>query len=257
MNSRDHQWLNHACCLGALALLSLCLAPSLQARLDAQLSLSNDYRYRGLDQSDHGMVVQGSIDYSSSHDWYVGVWASTVGYDFQGDDRSLEVDYYAGFVHRFSNPLAVDVSVIRYTYPGSHTRLDYDWTELQLSAFIGDRWTATYAIGDNWLGRDENSGHLEMGFRQALPLHLVWDITLGHTFSERVLGMEYQSIETGLARQFGPLLLRLSYTNVDRKMRQRLGTNLDRSWLFALRWDLGQSLRTAGRSANARRSRMD
>ena len=82
--------------------------------LSANASISNNYIWRGLSQTQNQVGVSGGIDFDTSAGFYIGTWASNV--DFS-DQTTAEIDVYGGY--RFEiNELAVDVGYLYYGYPG-------------------------------------------------------------------------------------------------------------------------------------------
>lgn len=102
--------------LGAVTLMGLLGTASAQeAEVSANISLTSNYVFRGLTQTDDGPAIQGGFDVTSGG-FYVGTWASSV--DF-GDDTTLEVDVYGGYSGALTETTSYDVGVIYYAYPDS------------------------------------------------------------------------------------------------------------------------------------------
>lgn len=78
----------------------------------ANVSISNNYIYRGITQTGDGMAVSGGFDYANGI-FYAGTWASNVDWD---DTTSAEIDFYAGAAKEF-NGITVDAGVLYYAYP--------------------------------------------------------------------------------------------------------------------------------------------
>ncbi|WP_409524951.1 TorF family putative porin [Nitrincola sp. MINF-07-Sa-05] len=95
----------------------------------ANISLVSDYVSRGYSLSNGRPAIQGGLDYAHDSGLYVGTWASSVS------ERSLvegvdgvEIDVYVGYAGE-AGALGYDVSLARYTFPGSHDSKDTDSTE--------------------------------------------------------------------------------------------------------------------------------
>jgi uncharacterized protein (TIGR02001 family) len=106
------------------------------AETTASVTMTTDYVWRGLTQSDGNFAVQGSFDYSNDM-FYAGAWASSID-DF-GVDASAELDLYAGFTPSFG-PVDMDIGVIGYFYPGA--AVDIDFFELT----VGGTFNASEAL---------------------------------------------------------------------------------------------------------------
>jgi hypothetical protein len=99
--------------------------------ITANVTVVNDYRYRGLTQSNFKPAIQGGFDYAHESGFYVGNWNSSIswigdGYGAYGYPRTatvsapVEMDFYAGFKKEFiGEGFASDVGVLQYFYPTS------------------------------------------------------------------------------------------------------------------------------------------
>ncbi|HEB93643.1 MAG TPA: hypothetical protein ENI94_09310 [Gammaproteobacteria bacterium] len=105
-----------------------------ESPLTANISVTNNYLFRGLTQTADQAAVQGGIDYAHSSGFYAGTWLSNVsargdsggGAGFYGTNGNYEQDLYAGFSFD-AGPVGLDVGYIKYMYPvDSSNKLDYD-----------------------------------------------------------------------------------------------------------------------------------
>lgn len=115
--------------LGAAAMLFLGMASgAAQAGTSGNLSLTSDYAFRGVSQTNEDPALQGGIEIffnSGAHDsgFYVGAWGSNVSWlsDIPGDiSSSLELDGYLGYRGKAGEHVAWDVGVLQYWYPGDY-----------------------------------------------------------------------------------------------------------------------------------------
>jgi len=96
----------------------------------ANVTLTSDYRFRGISQSDESIALQGGFDYSWANGIYIGTWGSTVDFDSNdGLDGSLELDYYVGWAFDITDNFSMDVGYLYYDYPGDDG-LEGDYQEL-------------------------------------------------------------------------------------------------------------------------------
>lgn len=104
--------------------------------IDANVGLTSDYIFRGISQTDENPALQGGFKYERElvqrASLYLGVWGSNVDFN-DGDEAALELDGYGGVMFD-AGPLALDLGVIYYAYPGADSSLDYDFVEYQLKA---------------------------------------------------------------------------------------------------------------------------
>lgn len=89
------------------------------------VTLTNDYVFRGISQTDDVPAVQGSIDWAHDVGVHAGIWASNVKFT----DASIEIDYTLGF-GRSVDKFSYDVTAIYYSYPGAASTLNYDFWEI-------------------------------------------------------------------------------------------------------------------------------
>lgn len=84
------------------------------AEISGSVSMTSDYVFRGISQTNGGPAIQGSMDYTNGM-FYAGAWGSNV--DFGGAE-SMELDLYAGITPT-TGPISWDLSVVGYFYPGA------------------------------------------------------------------------------------------------------------------------------------------
>lgn len=110
-----------------LATLALALSAALPAfaqeaaapvdPLSVNVSVTTDYRYRGISQTRLKPALQGGADYASPSGFYIGAWGSTIKWiKDAGGDAPAEVDVYAGYKTEVSKDLLLDVGVLQYYY---------------------------------------------------------------------------------------------------------------------------------------------
>ena len=94
--------------------------------LTANITLTNDYRYRGISQSNFQPAIQGGFDYAHESGFYIGNWNSSISWisdtaSAMGKSSSapIEMDFYAGYKHDWSKGFIADVGVLQYYYPTS------------------------------------------------------------------------------------------------------------------------------------------
>ena len=111
---------------GALAQSAPAPAPA-PSPITANVTVVNDYRYRGMTQSNYKPAIQGGFDYAHDSGFYIGNWNSSIswindGYtaDSAGNKPSapVEMDFYAGFKKELLGAGFVsDIGVLQYYYP--------------------------------------------------------------------------------------------------------------------------------------------
>lgn len=92
-------------------------APPSAFTITGGATLTSDYRFRGISQSDKRVAIQGTLTVSHSSGFYVGTWGSSID-DYIANGGDAEVDLFGGFKKTF-NGTTVDVGMLYYYYPGS------------------------------------------------------------------------------------------------------------------------------------------
>jgi uncharacterized protein (TIGR02001 family) len=105
--------------------------------ITANVTVVNDYRYRGISQSNFKPAIQGGFDYAHESGIYVGNWNSSIswigdyygpsgGFTGRGNSSStpvssqVEMDFYAGIKKELiGEGFASDLGVLQYYYPTS------------------------------------------------------------------------------------------------------------------------------------------
>ena len=81
------------------------------------------------------MAAQAGITWSADNGIYISSWASNVDYDQQA---SFEVDGYIGYFQTLSELVSVDLGISRYSYYGSDTSSDLNFSESYLKWQLGN-----------------------------------------------------------------------------------------------------------------------
>jgi uncharacterized protein (TIGR02001 family) len=96
-----------------------------EVTVTGNVTLTTDYVWRNVSQSNYDAAIQGGIDVTVSNGFYVGTWASSIDFN-DASDANIEVDLYGGY--RFDlGGVAADVGVIYYAYPDTD---DINFTEI-------------------------------------------------------------------------------------------------------------------------------
>ncbi len=100
----------------------------------AGVTLTSDYRFRGVSQTDRDAALQGWVQYDHASGFFANVWASNIDFnDSATYDSSIEVDLTAGYNHSFSDQLSGGIKAVYYWYADADTppaAPDYDYFEL-------------------------------------------------------------------------------------------------------------------------------
>jgi uncharacterized protein (TIGR02001 family) len=104
--------------------------------ITANVTVTNDYRYRGISQSNFKPAIQGGFDYAHESGFYIGNWNSSISWISDANSTNgavsgrgtsntsvsapVEMDFYAGFKKELIGAgFASDIGVLQYYYPTS------------------------------------------------------------------------------------------------------------------------------------------
>jgi len=96
-----------------------------ELNVDAEVALTNDYRFRGISQTDEEAAVQGGMTVGHSTGVYAGVWASSM-------QSGAELDYFVGYSLDVAS-VNVDAEYRMYDYTGKYA-VDPDYEEWSVTA---------------------------------------------------------------------------------------------------------------------------
>jgi len=128
--------------LSSMAILSLNILSTSTYAIDglsANVGVTNNYLWRGLEQTHGESAVSGGIDYEHQSGFYVGTWVSNADW---AEEMTYELDIYGGYSGEVEN-LSYDVGFVHYAYPDSLN--DTDFTEVNASVSYG-AFTLGYAV---------------------------------------------------------------------------------------------------------------
>jgi len=119
-------------------------APTPEHTLTGNVTITTDYRFRGLSQTfgegffTPGPAIQGGIDYAHASGLYLGNWNSNISGNQYPNGSSVEMDFYGGWKHSWGD-FGLDLGTIYYAYPGG-TKL----------AGVNAAGSTTYTDVNNW-----------------------------------------------------------------------------------------------------------
>jgi uncharacterized protein (TIGR02001 family) len=203
----------------ALGVLSAVAAvPAVNAAdttLSWNLGVVNDYRFRGVSQSNKDPAVQGGIDFAHKSGFYLGTWASSIDFGTTDPKADVEVDVYGGY--KWTAGLDWDVGVIHYAYPGSDSALDWPFTEVYLGAGYGPFSVKYYHTGDYTGVTSESayyavaSANFELG--GGFTLGLSAGKSAGDAFKVGGVDTSYTDYKIGISKEFAGIGFNLAYVD--------------------------------------------
>lgn len=200
----------HIVVLGLAGLLG---AGAAAAEVSSTITLTSDYDWRGITQTDEDPALQASIDWADDSGWYVGAWASNV--DFGPGDPNYEVDLYTGFSGGDEDGLGWDVGIQYYAYPEES---DFNFPEiyggLSYGMFSGKLW-----YSNDFAGTDDSAFYLEGGAAIPLPANFTLDLHAGYSDGDGVESSygvsNYFDYSVGVSYTLEKFDLSLKYVDTD------------------------------------------
>lgn len=186
-------------------------AEEASSNLSWNLSLTSDYVFRGITQTNFDPALQGGLDYAfGDSGWYVGGWASNVDFaDSDGPD--IEFDAYVGWSHDLAEDWNLDLHAVRYTYLGEREVYgNIDYNEYFAKFSYKGQYDFTVAYANNYANADFSSLYYQVAGSWDVGNDFAVNAGVGHTnFSDHVGG--YTDWNLGVSRQFGPVNIGLNY----------------------------------------------
>jgi uncharacterized protein (TIGR02001 family) len=146
-------------------------------KLSANVGLYSDYVFRGISQTGGDPAIQGGLDYTHSSGFYLGTWASNVGWieDFQGyDSGNMEIDLYGGFRGNIGkSDFTFDVGAIQYWYPGDKPAGVTDADTTEIYGALGWKWFTvkySYYLSNEVFGFADADGSDYLAISGSLPV---------------------------------------------------------------------------------------
>ncbi|WP_332819448.1 TorF family putative porin [Sphingopyxis sp.] len=211
--------------------------------LSGGISVTSDYRFRGVSLSNEKVEVQSTLTLSHESGFYVGAWGS--GLPDSPAYGKYELDLYGGFATEIASGTTVDLGVTYYTYPGSHDggaptdyfegigKLTHDIGPVSVTGLVA------YAPKQNSLGDDDNI-YLNLGAGFGIPDSPV-TLTAGLGYTDGSLGLvaadgNYLDWSVGASFAAGPLTFSAQYIDTDVKKTgvKALDTLYDPTVVFTL-----------------------
>ena len=123
--------------IAVLAALSFSSAVHAQ-ELTGNLTVSSDYRFRGVSQTAIGPEASGNIDLSFKNGVYVGTFVSNVSSNYYTGGAGYEEDFYAGVKKEVVKGLTLDVGSYTDTYyHASNAGTSFTTSEAYIGASYG------------------------------------------------------------------------------------------------------------------------
>lgn len=143
----------------------------------ANITLTSDYLFNGVSQTQEDPALQAGLDWSSGTGFYVGAWGSNV--DF-GDGTDIELDGYLGYAFDLNDSISVDLGMAMYTYHGADDSSDINYPETYAKVSFGN---TRFSYWYSWDYAGTDAGHSIIMLSHTIPVNDVLSVDLGFDHS--------------------------------------------------------------------------
>jgi uncharacterized protein (TIGR02001 family) len=208
----------------ALALALSAAASQAQAQgFSGGATLTSDYVFRGLSQTDEGVALQGELRYDHTSGFYGGLWASNV--DFGPGASGTEYDTFIGYAVPLTDNVGVDFQFVRYNYTGFDGSSEFEYNEFLTSLTVNEIWSATLGYSTDVFASGDNGLYLGLG--AAWPLTEKLSLTGGFGSYSLPDDADYLDWNIGLSWDASPFTLDLQFIGTDSDARDTFGAIAD------------------------------
>lgn len=194
------------------ALMVFLLSHSVQAfslKSSANISLTSDYMFRGVSQTEETPAIQGGMNWSHDVGAYVGFWGSNVLFASGDPIAHLELDLFGGYQHAFDEDHKLDIMALNYTYIKAHYLNTF---ELIGKYNFFDHYEIGVSYAPNWLGLKDYAARFFVNYSRTFFWDLVIHLAAGYNlFGKKTNFMNYWDYNAGLSREFFGTLWDVSY----------------------------------------------
>jgi uncharacterized protein (TIGR02001 family) len=206
--------------------------------LTGNLTITTDYRFRGISQSYTQPAVQGGIDWAHASGFYLGNWNSSVSGNQFPNGASLEMDFYGGYKFPLGKDITGDVGVLYYYYPGAFyngfapNQPKYDNLEVYLGGVVGPFSAKVFVAVSDFFGLDETTGgksssgsyYVDLAYATEIAPKLTLGAHVGYQSVRNYSDLSYVDYKLGLTYDWTGWLLGAAI----------VGTNADKNLYFAV-----------------------
>lgn len=192
-----------------LAGLSFSVTGVNAVEVTGDITITSDYAFRGISQTDEAPALQGGLSLSSESGFYVSVWGSSVDFGGRG---TLELDVLAGWAGALNEDWSADVGIMRYGYPNTEFEGSNFW-ELYGSLSYHDL-TFGLAYSDDYYGNSGKFFYYYGSYSYALTDYLSLGVHIGYNDADNS-DDSYTDWGVSLSTEVIGLGLSLAYVDTD------------------------------------------
>lgn len=208
----------------ALSIALSTAAPLAEAEgFSGSATLTSDYVFRGLSQTDEGAALQAELRFDHASGFYAGLWASNV--DFGPGASGIEYDTFVGYATPIGDGVNLDLQLVRYNYSGIDGGNDLEYNELLVNFGFGEHITTTLGWSNDVFATGDSGLYLGLG--GSYPLSEKLALTGGVGRYALPDDADYFDWNVGLAWDASPATLALQFIGTDSDARRTFGKIAD------------------------------
>lgn len=202
------------------------------------LWLVNDYKFRGVSQSQEDPAFQAALDYTHPSGFYAGIWGSSIDFTPEHavveDHANVEIDTYIGYKHKFADAWTGDLELLRYNYPGTRNGFHYNYNELIGKLTYDDHYTFMLGYSNDVFNSGENGIYYGASAAFDLPAELTLNTNVGYYDLDDALGRGYVDYGIGLSRKFGAFTGSLTFVDTNKQGDKLFGSLATNKFVLSL-----------------------
>ena len=196
--------------VATLLCASLAAAGQASAQVSGSLTLTSDYLFRGVTQTNEKPALQGGITYTTESGFYVGGWGSSISWLSDSDpavSSQVELDGFIGYAGSFGeSDVGFDVGANYYWYPGDYPSGYNSPNTLELYAGVSYKilsakyWYSTtdlFGIPDS-----DGSTNLDVAANWEFTPGLTLNAAVGKQWVNNTSDLDYGFWKLGVTKSF-------------------------------------------------------
>ena len=215
----------------ATVILALLGIADAQAGTSGNVSLTSDYVFRGVSQTNQQPALQGGVEYAADNGFYIGSWGSSISWlsDLSSSaapiSSNVELDLYGGYRGTFGEAVSYDVGALYYWYPGDFPSGFNSADTLEVYAGVTVAASEKVSLGAKYsvsttdlfgYADSDGSGYLDLSANFAIAEGWSIGAHAGKQWIEGNAAFEYSDWKLGVTRAFdNGVSVGLAYSGTD------------------------------------------
>ncbi len=186
---------------------------ALAGDFSGSLTVTSDYVFRGISQSNTNPTVYGSLDYAHPSGFFAGMFAAVIDYPdtpFSPDTGQAELDLFVGFSAPIGRDFEWDISLIHYQYFETEAS-NTGYQELAANLHYRDIARFGVAVSDDAARGDSDGYVAELELSQPFAERYQVSGTIGRYSLETRYWDSYVYWDFGVSAVFEPVTLDVRY----------------------------------------------